>query len=434
MLRCVITILSAATVLCAVPSVGAAMTSSNNTPFPSSTVIAGAHWSSLRHGPPRNQFGDILPLAWADDNNLYVLMDDGGTNPPKQGSQWALWRNSFARITGSPLHNLRFQPIGNPGPAATRPEIHQNPDLWSGPLGNYYSTGFTSVDHVFYATQVNDWNWDANGPFTGLAGIAYSTNHGTTWTFPSKPFPASTGNLDWVQRGRDADEPDGYLYAISTEQEFNASTLILGRSRGDIADVTDPARWQWASGWTPTPSAWPVWSSSSSAAQPILSWPGHITYPRMSFDPGLRRYLLTFTYSYGSTPPGIWTNGSELVILEAPHPWGPFSFVARQPYFGPSNGYDPAIPVKWFSDHGQSLWLIWSANFDGCARGLSCAGGYGFNYQRIQLILPRRRAGAARAHQRVRSAGRPAPPAGWRTLPATPPPFQLPRLDLPPRR
>ena len=214
------------------------MTSSNNTPFPSSAAITAAHWASARHAPPRNQFGDILPVAWGDDDNLYVLMDDGGTDSPKSG---ALWRNSFARITGAPLNNLRFQRIGNSPPAATWSQIHHNSNLWTGPLGNYYATGFTSVDHVFYATQVNNWNWGANGPFAGLAGIAYSTNHGTTWSFPSQPFPGATGNLNWVQRGRDDTAPDGYDYAISTEREFNATTLLLGRSRPDIADMTNPA-------------------------------------------------------------------------------------------------------------------------------------------------------------------------------------------------
>jgi len=119
---------------------------------------------------------------------------------------------------------------------------------------------------------------------------------------------------------------DGYVYAIATDREFNASVLLLGRSRADL---------------------------------------------------GLRRYLLTFTYSDSAAPPAIWRDGSEFVILEGPHPWGPFSFVARGSYFGPSNGYDPAFPSKWISRSGQDLWMIYAANFDGCARGLSCAVGYG---------------------------------------------------------
>ena len=203
--------------------------------------------------------------------------------------------------------------------------------------------------------------------------------------------------------------------------------------------MTDPSQWQWASGWLPTPAPSPQWSSQPGAAKPILTWPGHITYPRMSYDPGLRRYLLTFTYSYAGSPPGIWRNGSELVILDAPDAWGPFTFVARQPYFGPSNGYDPEFPVKWISRNGEDLWLIWAANFDGCVKGLSCAAAYGFNYQRIHLSVTKSGASGSerRAHTLRRgfsastTAEPPAPPRSWRALRSTPPRVALPRLHLP---
>jgi hypothetical protein len=59
------------------------------------------------------------------------------------------------------------------------------------------------------------------------------------------------------------------------------------------------------------------------------------------------------------------------VILDAPDPWGPFSFVARQPYFGPSNGYDPAFPIKWISrtdlTYGSSMRRTATAADPGCA-------------------------------------------------------------------
>ncbi len=421
------TTVAATVLLVAFPAGAGAFTSSNDTPFPSSPVISGAHWIGPRHNPPGNQFGDILPTSWADDNYNYVLMDDGGTGAPANG---ALWRNSLARIAGFPQRKLTFSRIGtNPAPA-TWSQIHRDSTRWTGPLGSYYSTGFTTVRHVFYATQVENWPWNSNGWFDGLAGIAYSTDHGGHWHFPGMPFLGPIGNLNWVQWGRNATAGDGYVYAIGTEREFNATNLILGRSRPDISDMTNPARWQWASGWLPfVGGSWPEWSGSSASAQPILTWAQHITYPRMSYDAPLHRYLLTFTYSYAAKPPAIWKDGSALVVLDAPHPWGPFSFVARNDFFGPSNGYDPEFPVKWISSNGLDLWLIWAANFDGCGAGLSCAGGYGFNYQEVGLSLARHghRAHAATVPRTLAQAA-PRPPRQWRGLPATPPRFVLPRL------
>jgi hypothetical protein len=192
-----------------------------------------------------------------------------------------------------------------------------------------------------------------------------------------------------VLRGKGGYFQDGWVYALATEREFNASQIIMGRSRPDPADMTDPSGWQWVSGWTTSPDGqqWPVYSTSISTAVPILAWSSHITYPQMAYDSPIHRYLLTFTYSYGSAPPSIWRSGSELVILDAAHPWGPFTFVAHESYFGPSNGYGAGFPLAWISRGGRDLWLKWAANFDGCAGGLSCAGGYGFNYRRLHLRL-----------------------------------------------
>jgi hypothetical protein len=50
------------------------------------------------------------------------------------------------------------------------------------------------------------------------------------------------------------------------------------------------------------------------------------------------------------------------------------------PYFGPSNGYEPALPENWISSGGADMWMIWAANFAGCAHSLDCSGAYGLNY------------------------------------------------------
>jgi hypothetical protein len=374
-------------VLCGAPAgAGARLSTRNISPFPSSRVIVGATWTSPRYGPPSNQSGDILPTVWADDGNQYTIMDDGGTDVPVSGG---LWRQSVARITGAPPH-IHLSHVGDPNspPPHTFAQIGKNKGLWTGPLGPYYSSGLLAADHVFFATQERNWSWSGNGRFAGLKAIAYSTDRGQDWKSAGNSFPAPLGNLNWVIRGRGGAYGDGYAYAIASEREFNASGLIMGRSHLDVADVTTPSKWQWVSGWTAYEGLpWPVFTSSLDKAVPIISWASHITYPQMAFDSPLHRYLLTFSYSYASSPPAMWRNGAELVILEAPHPWGPFSFVADEPEFGPSNGYAAGIPIKWISADGKDLWLKWAANFDGCETKLDCSGGYGFNYRRLHLTV-----------------------------------------------
>jgi hypothetical protein len=400
-------------------SAGARLMRSNNTPFPSSPLITGASWITHRYGPPRNQSGDILPTIWADDGSQYTMINDGGTDEPAQ----SLWKQSLAQIVGTPP-KIAFAHVGDPGtpPPASVPQIKANHSLWTGPLGPYYSSGLVEADHVLFATQQNDWPWGANGLFAGLAGIAYSTDLGQHWTSAAKPFPAPLGNLSWVQRGRGGNYVDGYVYAIATEREFNATNLIMGRSLPDVADMTDPAKWQWMSGWQSVNGVpWPTYSGALGAAVPIASWAGHITYPQISYDAPLHHYLLTFTHAYGAQPPAIWRWGSELDVLVAPHPWGPFSFVAREMDFGPSNGYDPGFPLSWISRDGRRLWLKWAANFDGCA-GLDCSGGYGFNYRQMRLTVAGAPAAGTANTQRKHNARatfarRPDNRRQWRNVP-----------------
>jgi len=87
--------------------------------------------------------------------------------------------------------------------------------------------------------------------------------------------------------------------------------------------------------------------------------------------------------------------GAELVLLEAPHPWGLWSFVMRNPYLGSGNGYSPSFPVEWEGPRGpqgQDVWMIWAANFAGCGKPLLvpadlCQGAYGMNLRRMHFTL-----------------------------------------------
>jgi hypothetical protein len=336
-------------------------------PVAHSAVVASAGWRSRQYRGPIGVVGDILPTTVGDDGRLYTLFNDGSLY------------DGLGRDVRSRLATIAGTPPTLGVSAASPPE----------PVGHVYSNGLISLDGVLYMTRVRLWPWRQLAPFAGLLGISYSTDHGATWHSPQRPFEAPTGNLSFVQHGDDRPASDGWVYAISTEREFNASYLLLGRVRPGIGNVTDPARWEWYRGGRYAPT----WGPDANAGRPVLYWHHHITYPRMSYDAALGRYLLTFSYSYADDPPGVFRSGAELMVMEAPHPWGPFALVFRSPYFGPSNGYGASFPVPWQGPvvgGAQELWLLWAANFDGCDPVLDCRGRYGLNFRQLRLTLASR--------------------------------------------
>jgi hypothetical protein len=348
----------------------ASLTTNNNTPFPRSGLITGARWTTRRYDPPKPQYGDILPTTLSSDGNMYTMINDGGLGPYRNPPEW---RNAVVRVDGTPP-KPRFTLMGK-----------------GQPLGYLYSDGLTSVGGTLYATRVRDWDWLHFQPFLGLVDVAYSRDQGGHWTYGGKSFPNRAGNLSFVQEGKDATNPDGYVYAISSEREFNASHLYVGRTRPSAPDITTPSHWEWLDGMA---GGQPRWRRDLARARGALTWRNHITYPQMTYVAGLKRYLLSFSYSYrNDKDPDTYTAGAELVVLESEHPWGPFKFVFREPYWGPSNGYGGSFPVKWQSANGQDLWMIWAANWNvdagRCAAGLRCSGKYGFNMRRVHLSVKR---------------------------------------------
>jgi hypothetical protein len=141
----------------------------------------------------------------------------------------------------------------------------------------------------------------------------------------------------------------------------------------------------------PPGSGVPQWSSAFTGFA-AFHWRRHITYPHMTFDPAIGRYLLAFSHSYHNDSPRTWTGGAEFVLLESRTPWGPFRLAFRSPNWGPSNGYGPGLPIPWqgrVRKGRQSLWVDWAANWSGCDPGLACKGRYGFNLRRLRLYLRR---------------------------------------------
>jgi hypothetical protein len=422
----------------------------NDTPFPNSELIVNAQWTTPRYYPSVDlEHADIIPVTWASDGFSYTAGDDGTVGPVKGTTV-------HARIVGTPpadntVPSMDFQLLSH-DPFSYGCPNSETPN-------SCYTIGFTNVDGVFFATTYDGGYTypSVPGHKNGYARVDYSVGKidQNSWVHGSVNFPkpVDSGIVSFVEIGRgeashdgcpESEFPHGCIYAIALQDgyrtnnpldldQFNANQVYLARMAAGTQEkhyqeVADPLRWQWFSGFDA--QGLPTWIQGNSPrlGQAIrsISYPrngkpgcaagsdadcrfwnnsrgtvGHMNYPHMAYDAGLHRYFLTFAdfYYRDYTPQTehgpMVQGGAEGIVLEAPHPWGPWSFVMRSPYLGSGNGYSPSFPVQWMdqaTSAGQDLWMVWAANWARCGNPLlvpadQCQGEYAMNLRRLQLTL-----------------------------------------------
>ena len=119
------------------------------------------------------------------------------------------------------------------------------------------------------------------------------------------------------------------------------------------------------------PAGEPAWSGDLDEAVPVLSLHRWLGLPEMVYLAGLQRYLLfTWRLHQDFSP----TAGTDLLILESPEPWGPFSLVHFEEHWEGRefNPYCPRLPLKWMDADGITGWLQFSGSWgpDGQKRGV----------------------------------------------------------------
>src|SRR6185369_2458513 len=96
----------------------------------------------------------------------------------------------------------------------------------------------------------------------------------------------------------------------------------------------------------------------------VLSNPGRCYRPGVTYNAGLRRYVMVMTLpgprsrDAGGRIDTRFTGG--LAVYDAVEPWGPWTiaYFAGQWDIGP--GDTASFPSKWISSDGKSAWLVFS--------------------------------------------------------------------------
>ncbi len=137
----------------------------------------------------------------------------------------------------------------------------------------------------------------------------------------------------------------------------------------------------------------PQWSSDASQAQPSLAFGRMVGENPVAYIPALGRYLFAnfgFLDDAGAprpwhTQPFMSPHRTQLVLLEAPNPWGPWSVFWRDDDSFQAPGlYTPTFVSQWAGERvGNSVTL---------GMAFACLGGadscrYTLNYQTVTLTL-----------------------------------------------
>ena len=338
-----------------------------------SDFIKGFEWCGDRLPYPEADIkGDTFPMTWAEDGDIYTSAGDPN------------WGESF-----SGLDVEKFS--GGPTDYKISKVNPMNDYLGWGGDGPKPS-GMICVEGVLYLA-VQNLLGARKPPYSLLsqhgsdASIIYSPNKGKVFWVPGRnnlSAPMFSGHRfggpAFINFGQNnAHTRDSFVYAISSDQWDNGSNLRLGRAPAD--SIVRREAWEWVCAFTP--SGEPAWSFDLYEAVPVLSLYRWLSLPEMVYLASIERYLLfTWRLHQDFSP----EDGTDLLIFEAPDPWGPFSLVYLEEYWEGKefNPYCPRLPLKWLNPDGISGWLQFSGNWG--PRGQQ-AGYYRSSVRPFRLIM-----------------------------------------------
>eukprot|EP01062_Namystynia_karyoxenos_P060317 TRINITY_DN51879_c0_g1_i1.p1 TRINITY_DN51879_c0_g1~~TRINITY_DN51879_c0_g1_i1.p1 ORF type:complete len:546 (+),score=157.27 TRINITY_DN51879_c0_g1_i1:87-1640(+) len=382
-------------------------------PYPNSTALPRA---TLDPDIFIGVNGDEFPITWGKDGVQYT---GAGDNFQKGQQESPL---SFFRVAGGPREmgctnpqpspatpqpspvcaNISLQgadiPVRGPAAVAACPEWHSG-------IPNLKSSGVISIDGVLY-WAISCFNYGDDAVFNrqryGPAWIITSADGGVTWNETATPTNMFTGRLAaprFINYGKDnAGAPDDwvYVYFPGTQDGSaffeNNDQMLLGRVHK--RSILSRSAYQFFYGVQLDGTV--TWTSDESIARSVWEFPLMTSVQQANWLPTQRRFVFAnwAWISYDGHPrpdhtpdernPRTGHQRTQLTLVEAPHPWGPFSVFYRDDNWrtsdGSVGGYTPVIPPAWVAEDG--FWIVFTQC---CGNPRPPINHYNFNAQRVRL-------------------------------------------------
>jgi hypothetical protein len=302
-------------------------------PYRPSDVIKKVRFDPERSIIRKAPDSDNWPMTWGDDDQIYTSYGDGRGFEPFVERKLS---QGLAKVEGTPPDfrgvNLRAESAERVGDGAKGAK----------------ASGMLMVDGVLYM-------WVRN---TGNSTLAWSSDHGKTWTWGFK-FEESFGCPTFLNFGKNYEGArDEYVYVYSQDgpSAYEAYDRVV-LARVPTGRVREKGAYEYF-----VRDA--EWSGKIGARGKVFEYPGHCERLEAVYDRGIGRYLLAVSYGHGKG----WG------IFEAPQPWGPWraAFSCTDWGLGETHGY--RLPAKWMSGDGTRMWLVFSGRGENdafCIRGTS---------------------------------------------------------------
>jgi len=303
-------------------------------PYPPSPVIKGISWAPRETIIQKARGSDNWPLTWGEDDNLYAAYGDGNGFEPFTPEKLSM---GFAKIGGAPNNfsgvNIRTATGETKG---------------DGEAGKKAS-GMLMVDGALYL-------WARNA---GNSQLAWSTDHGRTWTWSDWKFTTSFGSPTFLNFGKNyAGARDGYVYVYSSDADsayVAADRFVLARA--PKSRLKERAAYEFFVKQDAKNN--PVWTKDIGKRGAVFTHPGNCYRSGVSYNAALKRYLWSQTLPKSKDSRGPRFQGG-FGVYDAPEPWGPWTTVYFTEEWDVGPGETSSFPQKWMSADGCVLHLVFS--------------------------------------------------------------------------
>ncbi len=324
--------------------------------LPGSSHIKGLTWLSERIAcTDPNIKGDTYPMTWGEDDEIYTSAGDPCYGESPDGLD-------VGKLSGGPT-NYRIA------------QLNCMRDYCGYGGNGPKPTGMIQVDGMLYLAFQNllrlkcpeHGTRSQHGSDAHIVCSRFYNGNPGDWvpslSNVSQPMFAGSafGGPAFINFGKNnANARDNYVYAVSSDQWDNGSNLRLGRVSRD--KIIRAEEWEWVAALSATGGE-PAWTRILGKSIPILSLHRHVGLPDMVYLAAIKRYLL-LTWRLHTDFSGY--DGTDLLILDAPEPWGPFTLVHHEEYWEGKEvtPYCPRLPLKWMESDGRTGWIQFSGSWE----------------------------------------------------------------------